>query len=108
MGLKTNLVDDMFAMRSHISAAEEKVGVLANTVYRIGPNISNLKKAMTLSHDSMVKLKSGDVTGLVDEVFRAVHSIEGGNVHPREVSDYSGFQKNQCTRAGVGYLKVMF
>ncbi|KAL6186360.1 hypothetical protein ACLB2K_042480 [Fragaria x ananassa] len=97
-GLKTNLVDDMSAMRSHISTAEEKVGVLVNTMYRIGPDISNLREAMTLLHDSMVKLKSGDVTGLVDEVFRAVRSIEGGNVHPGEVSDYSGFEKNQCTR----------
>ncbi|KAL6178098.1 hypothetical protein ACLB2K_049617 [Fragaria x ananassa] len=90
MGLKTNMVDDMFEMRSHISAAKEKVGVLSDTVYRIGPDISNLREAMTLLHDSMVKLKAGDMIGLVDEeedvnahILKPVGpNIDGKGSHP--------------------------
>ncbi|KAL6223961.1 hypothetical protein ACLB2K_002818 [Fragaria x ananassa] len=81
-GLKTNLVDDMFAMRSHISVAEEKVGVLETTVHRMGPDILNLRDAMTALYDSVVKLKARDVTCIVDDVLRAVESIECGHSGP--------------------------
>ena len=64
----------MFAMRSHISVAEEKVGVLQTTVHRMGPDISNLRDAMTALYDSVVKLKMRDVTCIVDDVLRAVES----------------------------------
>lgn len=84
-GLKTNLVDDMFAMRSHISVAEEKVGVLETTVHRMGPDISNLRDAMTALYDSVIKLKARDVTCIVDDVLRAVESIECGHSGPTGV-----------------------
>ncbi|KAL6128921.1 hypothetical protein ACLB2K_072274 [Fragaria x ananassa] len=80
--LKTNLVDDMFAMRSHISVAEENVGVLETTVHQMGPDILNLRDAMTSLYDSVVKLKERDVTCIVDDVLRAVESIECGHSGP--------------------------
>ncbi|KAL6189095.1 hypothetical protein ACLB2K_040485 [Fragaria x ananassa] len=82
----------MFAMRSHISVAEEKVGVLQTTVHRMGPDISNLRDAMTALYDSVVKLKAGDVTCIVDDVLRAVESIECGHSGP--TSDAKGSLKS--------------
>ncbi|KAL6209290.1 hypothetical protein ACLB2K_020232 [Fragaria x ananassa] len=72
----------MFAMRSHISVAEEKVGVLVTTMHRMGPDISNLRDAMIALYDSVVKLKVRDVTCMVDDILRGVESIECGHSGP--------------------------
>ncbi|KAL6203501.1 hypothetical protein ACLB2K_027201 [Fragaria x ananassa] len=89
-GLKTNLVDDMFAMRSHISVAEEKVGVLETTVHRMGSDILNLRDAMTALYETVVKLKVRDVICIVDDVLRAVESIECGHSRPPGVINIMG------------------
>lgn len=72
----------MFAMRSHISVAEEKVGVLETTMHRMGSDILNLRDAMTALYKTVVKLKARDVICIVDDVLRAVESIECGHSRP--------------------------